>query len=464
MTARILVVDDILPNVKLLEAKLVAEYYDVLTASSGFEGLEIAEKYSPDLILLDIMMPGMDGYETCLKLKANPKTAHIPVVMVTALDQREDKVKGLSCGADDFLTKPVEGLPLLARVRNLTRLKMMNDELRMRQDTGNRFGITAVESDPDRIENVLIVEENKNIAEKMLANLPERCRGVIETNPDNIPNYFHDTEYALVIVSVNFRNHDGLRICSQIRSTDASRGACVIAVGEDTDNEKLVKALDIGVNDFINRPIDYNEFVARVETQLKRYDYSRQLKVNVEKSVEYAVVDPMTGLYNRRYLNLHLDSLCKKAFESSKPVSIAVVDIDFFKSVNDTYGHDIGDQALVQFSEHIKSNIRNFDMGVRYGGEEFIIVMPETSLSEASLVCERVRDAIARTPFIVSTPKGTLDITCSIGVASLKLDGESSEGLIKRADAALYRAKETGRNRVIVHKGKPSNASGRRTA
>src|SRR6204780_635134 len=141
MTARVLVVDDILSNVKLLEAKLTAEYFEVVTAFNGMECLAKMEQGVPDIVLLDVMMPGMDGFEVCRRIKANPKTAHIPVVMVTALDQSSDRVAGLDAGADDFLTKPVDDAALFARVRSLVRLKMMTDELRMRETTGQTMGL-----------------------------------------------------------------------------------------------------------------------------------------------------------------------------------------------------------------------------------------------------------------------------------------------------------------------------------
>ena len=141
MTARVLVVDDILSNVKLLEAKLTAEYFEVVTAFNGLEAIEKTAECSPDIILLDVMMPGMDGFEACRRIKQNPKTAHVPVVMVTALDQPSDRVAGLDAGADDFLTKPVDDAALFARVRSLVRLKMMTDELRMRETTGQSMGL-----------------------------------------------------------------------------------------------------------------------------------------------------------------------------------------------------------------------------------------------------------------------------------------------------------------------------------
>src|SRR5947207_1736034 len=161
MTARVLVVDDILSNVKLLEAKLSAEYFEVITA---YNGLECLAKMSgaPDIVLLDVMMPGMDGFEVCRRIKGDPKTAHIPVVMVTALDQPSDRVAGLGAGADDFLTKPVDDAALFARVRSLVRLKMMTDELRLREATGQSMGLidpaeTLMDANPTG--RILIVED-----------------------------------------------------------------------------------------------------------------------------------------------------------------------------------------------------------------------------------------------------------------------------------------------------------------
>src|SRR5665213_821706 len=141
MTARVLVVDDIMSNVKLLEAKLTAEYFDVATAYNGLECLKRIEESIPDIVLLDVMMPGMDGFEVCRRIKSDPRIAHVPVVMVTALDQPSDRVAGLEAGADDFLTKPVDDSALFARVRSLVRLKLMTDELTMRENTGRSMGL-----------------------------------------------------------------------------------------------------------------------------------------------------------------------------------------------------------------------------------------------------------------------------------------------------------------------------------
>src|SRR6184192_405667 len=167
MTARVLVVDDILSNVKLLEAKLTAEYFEVMTAFNGLECLSKMEQVVPDIVLLDVMMPGMDGFEVCRRIKNNPATAHIPVVMVTALDQTSDRVAGLQAGADDFLTKPVDDAALFARVRSLVRLKMMTDELRMREGTGGSIGLAdpaATLSENSPTGRILVIEDRPDAA------------------------------------------------------------------------------------------------------------------------------------------------------------------------------------------------------------------------------------------------------------------------------------------------------------
>src|SRR5262249_24057775 len=175
MTARILVVDDVPANVKLMEARLSAEYFDVITALSGQEALAMCERAECDIVLLDVMMPDMDGFEVCRRIKASRSTHHLPVVMVTALDQIADRVRGLEAGADDFLTKPVSDIALVARVRSLVRLKMMTDELRMRAVTSKEIGIQnparEAIADSGRGGRVLVVEDRKASYERMQAML-----------------------------------------------------------------------------------------------------------------------------------------------------------------------------------------------------------------------------------------------------------------------------------------------------
>src|SRR6201989_325262 len=191
MSARILVVDDVPANVKLLEARLSAEYFDVLTACNGTEALEICSRAECDIILLDVMMPDMDGFEVCRRLKSNPATHFIPVVIVTALASPADRVRGLEAGADDFLTKPVSDVVLIARVRSLTRLKMMTDEFARRALTSLEIGVQAPErsavADAGKGGRILLVDDRTSSYERLAPGLSAAHTGDVASNTDETP-------------------------------------------------------------------------------------------------------------------------------------------------------------------------------------------------------------------------------------------------------------------------------------
>ena len=453
MTARVLVVDDVPANVKLLEARLSAEYFDVITAYNGAEALAVCERAECDIVLLDVMMPDMDGFEVCRRLKSNPATHHIPVVMVTALDQPSDRVKGLEAGADDFLTKPVSDVALLSRVRSLVRLKMVTDELRMRAVTSREIGIESPEreaiADTGRQGRVLIVDDRQSSYERIQATLSAEQTIEVEPEPGEALFRAAEGDYDMLIVSLGLQNFDALRLCSQVRSLERTRGLPILAVSEPDNTARLTRGLEIGINDYLIRPIDKNEMLARVRTQIKKKRYTERLRDNVQMSIEMAITDPLTGLFNRRYMETHLASLVEQAANRSKPISVLILDIDFFKSVNDSHGHDAGDDVLREFALRIRKSIRNIDLACRYGGEEFVIVMPETDMAVAMVVAERLRRRIANEPFAIQNGSNSLDVTISIGLADLCEPSDKAATILKRADQALYRAKRDGRNRVV---------------
>ena len=453
MTARVLVVDDILSNVKLLEAKLSAEYFEVITAFNGLECLSKTESGAPDIVLLDVMMPGMEGFEVCRRIKANPKTAHIPVVMVTALDQPSDRVAGLEAGADDFLTKPVDDAALFARVRSLVRLKMMTDELRMRESTGEGMGLidpteTLTENNPTG--RILIIEDRaESVAWFSNALTPTNQLFSADTFEEALVRV-KGGDFDLIVVSLGMRGFDGLRLCSQLRSLPEGRHVPILVVVSDGDRRKLTQALEMGVNDYLTRPVDKNELVARVRTQLRKKRYADRLRHNVQLSLEMAITDQLTGLHNRRYMSRHLDTLISSAQKKGRPLAFVIMDIDFFKRVNDSYGHGIGDEVLKEFATRISANVRGIDLACRYGGEEFVVAMPDTDIAFATNIAERLRQSIETTPIQISRDPGQLSITISIGIARCEGEGDTAEQLLHRADQALYRAKRTGRNKVVA--------------
>ena len=454
MTARILVVDDIPANVKLLEARLSAEYFDVMTAMNGHDALAICERAECDMVLLDVMMPDMDGFEVCRRLKSNPKTHHIPVVMVTALDQASDRVRGLEAGADDFLTKPVGEVALVSRVRSLARLKMLTDELRMRAVTSREIGIQNPEreaiAEQGRNARILIVDDRASSAERCATPLATEHTVEVETNPNEALFRIAEGNYELIIMSLGLQQHDGLRLCSQIRSLERTRQIPILAIADGDNNARLVRGLEIGINDYLMRPIDKNELLARARTQIRKKRYTDRLRDNVQTSIEAAVTDGLTGLHNRRYMETHLGTLVEQAAQRGKPLTTLVLDIDYFKSVNDTHGHDAGDDVLREFALRIRKSIRNIDLACRLGGEEFVIVMPDTDMTVAATVAERLRRRIAGEPFPIQQGTKLLNVTLSIGIAALTNPDDTAATILKRADLALYRAKRDGRNRVVA--------------
>lgn len=454
MSARVLVVDDILPNVKLLEAKLTCEYYDVITATSGQEALDKIASDNPDIVLLDVMMPGMDGFEVCTRIKNNPDTAHIPVVMVTALTDIQDKVRGLEAGADDFLSKPINDTALMARVRSLARLKMAMDEWRIRENAANQFGIvtekTNLMQEPIEGARILLIED-KDFDKNKIINSLSGDLNIVMSAPDGIKamEMVSSQDFDVLMVSLNLKEEDGLRLCSHLRSNERTRSLPIIMIGEERDMPRIAHGMEIGAYDYILRPIEKSELIARVRTQIRRKRFQERLRSSYEISLSLALTDSLTGLYNRRYLEVHLQKLIESNANSKKALGILMMDIDHFKIVNDTHGHAVGDEVLKVFAERLKNNTRSFDLIVRLGGEEFVVILPDVSPERAYMVSERLRRSIGENPISCAVEGGSITVTTSIGGAIINNGEHAIETVLERADKCLYEAKHTGRDRTI---------------
>jgi two-component system, cell cycle response regulator len=298
---RILVVDDNQDNVEIISTRLRFRGYDMLEAADGHQALELVKTSAPDLILLDVMLPDIDGYEISRRIKGDETLPYIPIILVTARDSTQDKVMGLDAGADDYLTKPINFPELEARVRSMLRIKRLQDEL-----------------------------EEKN-------------------------------------------------------------------------------------------------------RELERLSIS----------------DGLTGLFNHRHIHGLLNDEFERAQRTGDKLTVAMLDLDRFKAVNDTYGHQAGDRVLEQMSEILQDSAREIDRLGRYGGEEFMALLPETDIEEGAVFVERVRREVARRPFDIGDGK-TLKMTISAGVATYPWENiDSPESLVRVADESLYAAKTGGRNRIV---------------
>ncbi len=457
MSGRILVVDDIATNRLVLKAKLAASYFEVIEADCGQAAIDIARAEHPDVILLDVMMPDMDGFTVCETLKSCPETSHIPIVMVTATLSSDDRMSGLEVGADDFLIKPIDDLALFARVKNLMRVKMMFDELRLRDATSREMGITdfldsMTREDDNKSSVILAPPDAKTGQEWCKAIDPNLNVDILTTDSEhevlNLAALEHPDAY---IVHQNLiGGGEGLRLVSTLRARLDTRQSAIVFVVADGTMETAARALDLGASDYIVEPFDPNELVVRLRSQLRRKLFSDQLRSNMRDGLRMAVIDPLTGLYNRRYAAQHMNKIVDRAKAENGEFSVLMMDLDKFKTINDKHGHDAGDYVLKEFARRLQENIRGVDLVARIGGEEFLIVMPDAGRMVATHVSERLRRAVESKPFVIDNGD-KLDITVSIGVALGAADDCDIDDLMKRADEALYKAKSNGRNLVSFY-------------
>jgi two-component system, cell cycle response regulator len=448
MTARILIVDDVPANTRLLEAKLTAEYYQVASARDGFEAVTQAREWQPDLILLDIMMPGMDGFECCRILKENETTLHIPVVMVTALGDSAERLRGLEAGADDFLTKPVEYDTLMARVRSLVRLKRLLDEWRARGETARALGLAAPNQGIPSVTGAraLVIDEwelNGDVVLRALA------REGINADPvrtgAEVISFAAQHSYDLIVVSLQLADEDSLKLISALRAADSTHETPLLLIAETSDRDRVLRGFELGASDWLAMPVDENELRARARNQIRRKFYQDRFRSDLSSALELALTDPLTSLYNQRYLRRHLTGLIQSG--QGQPIAVLMIDVDHFKSVNDQFGHANGDAALKMIAEVFRNNIRAFDSLARYGGEEFVVVMPGSNPDDATAAAERLRLAVETVVF--EPIKGARHrLSVSVGVSCTGEDVATPEALLHTADLALYEAKRLGRNRV----------------
>lgn len=454
MTARILVVDDVPANVRLLSAKLAAEFYEVAAAASGPEALARATEWNPDVILLDVMMPGMDGYEVCRALKRNPATAHIPVVMVTALNDREEKVRGLEAGADDFLSKPVEDATLFARLRALLRVKQVEDAWRLHADAARDLGL-GVEEEPQRSAAGAVavvvpgVEADRGVLTAILAQ--EGIDAEEAATQADALALLAEREVDLILLGLGPDGAESLRFASRLRAHAVLRDVPLLLIADPVQKPLVLRGFDLGANDHVFRPVDPAELLARVRNQIRRRRTQERLRADLDRSLQMAVTDSLTGLRNRRYAMRHLEGLLRTG-----GATVMMIDVDRFKSINDRFGHAAGDAVLREVADRLRTHVRAADLVARIGGEEFLVVAAGTGGDTSRVMAERLRQVVAEQP--VATPAGPVGVTISIGVAEAP-PGSEAQALLRRADEALYRAKSNGRNRVETAPDEPEAAA-----
>jgi len=448
---KILIVDDDPTNVKLLSAKLGDSNYTILKAYGGEEALQKAKSENPDLVLLDVMMPDMNGYDVTSQLKNCTETSNIPIILVTALDGSDNKTKGLEAGADDFLNKPVHTAELKARVKSLLRLKRYSDQLKTRAQA-ERMVLNPFFNDDYiaelRMPNLLIVEDNATDA-KLIKSLLNSLACNISTvhSGEEALSCCNNHKVDIMILDMLLPGLDGYEVVKKVKENASTQSTQIIVVTSLQDIDSKIKGYEVGVDDFLMKPINFNEFRARVNSLIKKKAYHDKLMGNFEVAVQAAITDKLTGVYNNGYFQHYLKNELKRADRHHHPVSLLMLDIDNFKLVNDRHGHLAGDKLLKEVAAKLNQSIREIDVLARFGGDEFAIILPYTQKENAAALAERIRLAIEKCTVAVND-QTSITLSMSIGVADYAPGVDTAHDVIQKADKALYTAKLNGKNQV----------------
>ncbi len=451
---KVLIVDDSPVTLASLNQMLSDDHYHLVQATNGKEALDKAFSEHPDLILMDIMMPELNGFEAARILKEDSRTHNIPIIIVTALDDPENKSAGQEAGAEEYLTKPVRPQELIARVNSLVTLKQYRDQLDIRNHSQWSFIINQ-DSDDTLLEPqgnppfVLLVEDNEGDAQLVrhfLKDLPVQFERVAKG--EEALQLAQSGGVDLMLLDILLPDMNGFEVCRQVKTMEKGRNIPVVIITCLDDMDSKVKSIELESDDFLIKPIVGRELQARVKILLEKKRQLDSLRSHYEKALNSAVVDWLTGLYNHGYFKKFLDLEIKKSIRQRYPISLIMMDIDNFKKFNDSYGHPIGDVILQELAQVIRKSVREVDLVARYGGDEFAIVMPYSDREDGLKVAQRIDEAIRTVGFSPKIPIQGNQLTVSMGVAWYPGDAVHVDELIHTADQKLYGAKTKGRNQI----------------
>jgi two-component system cell cycle response regulator len=535
----VLIVDDRKENLLALEGWLDLPDIHIIKAASGTQALELLLEYDTALVLLDVQMPDMDGFETAEYMRKKKRTRNIPIIFLTAISKEEQHIfKGYETGAVDYLFKPVDPHVLKSKVsvfiemyrqkkalvENARELEQANQKILQQQESLIKeervkvllqlAGATAHElnqpltgllgyldllemykTQPEKIFTYVDKIRESGLRISKIVNKIQTIRDY-DTKPYLSENAIIDIDQKTKILSVGNKNGDFEALCAQLNTrTDilimAAKGIeeaisrmevspFGLIVSEyilpDGDVFEFMKALDkkgfdtplvvitghgnelvaseliqTGVYDYLLKSkIDEEIFIGAVKRAMEKAQLKKELVVAQKRMVEMAIKDELTGLYNRRYFLEALEREVSKADRYGADLALCMLDLDYFKDINDTYGHSAGDMVLSEIGKMFNTYNRFSDLVCRYGGEEFSVILPNTSLEKARVACDRFREFINDHKFEYQNKQ--FKISASIGVSCLTdTTNRVHHELIDCADKALYQAKEAGRNRVMVY-------------
>lgn len=480
-----------------MKVKLTAVCYQVAQASTGAEGLAAARHARPDLILCASHLPDMTPGAFAQTLRLSPQTRSVPLVVETVARDGDFRYDILAAGADDILLKPYDDRLLLARLRSLLRLRETEEELTLREGAHHALGLSEEPEIFARPGRVALVAPTAGAAVKWRTRLEHHLAGDINACPlaEAMRCIAANTAPDVVaLVLTDATAEAGLQLLADLRAQPRTRDAGILALVEGKSAQRLAAdALDRGASDVITDSISAREIALRLSRQITRKHTIDRLRADMRDGLRAALTDPLTGLFNRRHALPHMAKIAEAAKRRGGDFAAMIIDVDHFKAVNDRFGHAAGDAALTQLAKVLRNATNDDDLVARIGGEEFLVVLPNTSRTAAQMAAKRICNTVRETPFPVPGRARPLQITVSIGVACLSdvlatqaghiadenrdrdldmaaecqdpgparagPDADTQEkepppplhqAVLRQADKALYGAKTHGRNQVTL--------------
>ena len=458
MSAKILIVDDLATNRIILKARLSSAYYHVVQAGSGEDALKLAATEQPDLLLVSANLPDMASATFMERLRQQEGLDNAPVVLLLPENATDRRFGALQCGASDVFEKPLTDTLLMAKLRSLLRQKNTYRDLQLHVETAEAFGFSDVKEDFMRQGRVVLISPDIGFVFSLREDLEHYCQFDMTVSETDTVSCFQSQapQPDVFVLCIDDNNSDAnLRLMAELLTNPNTRHCRIIAQLHKNALRLAPTLLDLGAHDVISETIGPDELALRLKRLVMRKLDADQLRTQLHSSLQAAVIDPLTGLYNRRYAIPYLTRMIATSATDNTQFAVMVADLDHFKRVNDTYGHMVGDSVLARIAALLKNNLSSDDVIARIGGEEFLIIIPNTTRTDACGIARRLCQLIQRAPIHVNPSQDPVHVTISIGVT---LAGAVSETLaspgtlFEQADSALYDAKAEGRNTVTLSK------------
>ncbi|WP_342068623.1 diguanylate cyclase [Yoonia algicola] len=460
MPGRILIIDTIATNRIVLKVKMLAAQFAVDACASKGEAIKMIEENRPDLILVNLSDASQDQHSLCRDLRRSAVSTSIAIIAVGVTDTCRARFAALDAGADDVLPHPINDALLLARIRSLLRVRSTSQELMLRESTSRALGFEENKTAFEGASRIAILSHNAGDAQLLNSSLRAGLRNAITVLHPNDALLGDESGAGRDLFVINAatacQGEGGLfGLVSDLRARTPTRLTMQLVVVPADAPEVAAMFLDLGADDVVPVTSGTDEISLRAKRLIARKRQHDRLRDTVRNGLNAAVTDPLTGLFNRRYVEPHLARLAEQSRKSGRELAVMMIDIDHFKTVNDTHGHAAGDQVLIALADRLRENLRAVDLVARMGGEEFLVAMPGTSVGDARMAADRLCELVNATPFDLGPGLPMLKVTVSVGVAlSGQLNPESSaiNKICDRADKALYAAKSAGRDQVAFSK------------